>query len=143
MAGIGVKLNRIYHKNTITANIVGFFYSTVVTIAPVLVVILNLMLMQWVLGFNTVGYFDRELFSCTILYVFIFSLLTTAPFNAVLSRYMSDVIFEERYEDVPPCHRVGLLVNISPIFSTVSGAAEYTGTANCGTVFILFWLWRF
>ena len=46
MAGIGVKLNRIYHKNTITTNIVGFFYSTVVTIAPVLVVIINLMLMQ-------------------------------------------------------------------------------------------------
>ena len=45
MAGIGVRLNRIYHKNTITTNIVGFFYSIVMTIAPVLVVILNLMLM--------------------------------------------------------------------------------------------------
>ena len=112
MAGIGVKLNRIYHKNTITTNIIGFFYSTVVTIAPVLVVIINLMLMQKVLKFNTVGFFDRELFSCTVLYVFIFSLLTTSPFNAVLSRYMSDVIFEERYEDVQPCHRVGLLTNI-------------------------------
>lgn len=112
MAGIGVKLNRIYHKNTITTNIVGFFYSTVVTIAPVLVVIINLMLMQKVLKFNTVRFYDRELFSCTVLYVFIFSLLTTSPFNAVLSRYMSDVIFEERYEDVLPCHRVGLLTNI-------------------------------
>lgn len=112
MAGIGVKLNRIYHKNTITTNIVGFFYSTVVTIAPVLVVIINLMLMQKVLKFNTVRFIDRELFSCTVLYVFIFSLLTTSPFNAVLSRYMSDVIFEERYEDVLPCHRVGLLTNI-------------------------------
>ncbi len=112
MAGIGVKLNRIYHKNTITTNIIGFFYSTVVTIAPVLVVIINLMLMQKVLKFNTVGFFDRELFSCTVLYVFIFSLLTTSPFNAVLSRYMSDVIFEERYEDIQPCHRVGLLTNI-------------------------------
>ena len=112
MAGIGVKLNRIYHKNTITTNIIGFFYSTVVTIAPVLVVIMNLMLMQKVLKFNTVGFFDRELFSCTVLYVFIFSLLTTSPFNAVLSRYMSDVIFEERYEDIQPCHRVGLLTNI-------------------------------
>ena len=49
MAGIGVKLNRIYHKNTITTDIIGFFYSTVVTIAPVLVVIINLMLMQKVL----------------------------------------------------------------------------------------------
>lgn len=112
MAGIGVKLSRIYHKNTITTDIVGFFYSTVVTIAPVLVVIINLMLMQWVLKFNTVRYIDRELFSCTVLYIFIFSLLTTSPFNAVLSRYMSDVIFEERYEDVLPCHRVGLLTNI-------------------------------
>lgn len=112
MAGIGVKLNRIYHKNTITTNVIGFFYSTVVTIAPVLVVIINLMLMQKVLKFNTVGFFDRELFSCTVLYVFIFSLLTTSPFNAVLSRYMSDVIFEERYEDIQPCHRVGFLTNI-------------------------------
>ena len=112
MAGIGVKLNRIYHKNTITTNIIGFFYSTVVTIAPVLVVIINLMLMQKVLKFNTVGFFDRELFSCTVLYVFIFSLLTTSPFNAVLSRYLSDVIFAERLEDVQPCHRVGFLTNI-------------------------------
>lgn len=112
MAGIGVKLNRIYRKNTITTNIIGFFYSTVVTIAPVLVVIINLMLMQYVLKFNTVRYIDRELFSCTVLYIFIFSLLTTSPFNAVLSRYMSDVIFEERYEDIQPCHRVGLLTNI-------------------------------
>lgn len=112
MAGIGVKLNRIYRKNTITTNIVGFFYSTVVTIAPILVVILNLVLMQYALKFNTVRYIDREIFSCTVLYIFIFSLLTTSPFNAVLSRYMSDVIFEERYEDVQPCHRVGLLTNI-------------------------------
>ena len=112
MAGIGVKLNRIYHKNTLTTNMIGFFYSTVVTIAPVLVVIINLMLMQRVLKFNTVRFIDREIFSCTILYVFIFSLLTTSPFNAVLSRYLSDVIFEERYEDVQPCHRVGLLTNI-------------------------------
>ena len=112
MAGIGVKLKRIYHKNTITTNIIGFFYSTVVTIAPVLVVIINLMLMRKVLKFNTVRYIDREIFSCTVLYVFIFSLLTTSPFNAVLSRYMSDVIFEERYEDVQPCHRVGLMTNI-------------------------------
>ena len=97
MAGIGVKLNQIYQKNTITTDLVGFFYSTVVTIAPLLVVIINLMLMQKVLHFNTVSYINREIFSCTILYVFIFFLLTTSPFNAVLSRYMSDVIFEERY----------------------------------------------
>ena len=59
MAGIGVKLTNIYHKNTITTNVIGFFYSTVVTIAPVLVVIINLMLMQKVLKLNTVRFIDR------------------------------------------------------------------------------------
>lgn len=145
MAGIGVKLNRIYHKNTIVADIYGFFYSVVVTIAPVLVVIINLMLMQKVLKFNTVRYFDRELFSCTVLYIFIFSLLTTSPFNAVLSRYMSDVIFENRYEDVMPCYRVGLLLNIgfSCLFAIpfclwehfVGGVAiYYVFTGYCGFI---------
>lgn len=112
MAGIGVKLNRIYQKNTITTNLVGHFYSTVLTIAPLFVVLVNLMLMEKTLEFNTVPYVSRELFSCTVLYVFIFALLTTSPFNAVLSRYLSDVIFEERYEDIQPCYRVGLLTNM-------------------------------
>ena len=62
MAGIGVKLNRIYQKNTITTNVIGFFYSTVVTIAPVLVVIANLVLMQMVLKFNTVGFLTESCF---------------------------------------------------------------------------------
>lgn len=112
MAGIGVKLNRIYGKHSVAANVFGFFYSIVVTIAPVLVVIGSLMLMQKALGFNTVGFFDRELFSCTVLYIFIFSLLTTSPFNAVLSRYLSDAIFENRFADVMPCYRVGLVINV-------------------------------
>ena len=34
MAGIGVKLTNIYKKNTLTTDIIGVGYSTVVTIAP-------------------------------------------------------------------------------------------------------------
>ena len=107
MAGIGVRLNRIFEKNTITTNLIGFSYSTVVTIAPMMVVILNLILMEELLEFSSVGYATRELFSCTILYIFIFALLTASPFNAVLSRYMSDVIYEERYQDILPCYQIG------------------------------------
>lgn len=66
------------------------------------VIIINLILMEYLLDFASVGYVTRELFSCTILYTFIFSLLTASPFNAVLSCYMSDVIYEERYQDIYP-----------------------------------------
>ena len=100
MAGIGVRLNRIFEKNTLTTNMIGFFYSTLVTVAPMFAIIINLVLMEYFLKFSTLGYAQRELFSCTILYTFIFSLLTASPFNAVLSRYMSDIIYEERYQDI-------------------------------------------
>ena len=51
MAGIGVRLNRIFEKNTLTTNLVGFFYSTVVTVAPMFVIIINLILMEYLLDF--------------------------------------------------------------------------------------------
>lgn len=112
MAGIGVRLNRIFEKNTLTTDFLGFAYSTVATIAPMMVIIISLVFMEVVLGFDKIGYAQRELFSCTILYIFIFALLTAAPFNAVLSRYMSDVIYEERYEDIRPCYYLGMMMNI-------------------------------
>ena len=119
MAGIGVRLNKIYNKNTLTTNIIGVGYSTVVTIAPMLVVIGAMMVMEYFLGFSTVKYAERELFSSTILYIFIFSLLTAAPFNSVLSRYMSDVIYNETYEDILPCYYLGLLINV--VLSAIVG----------------------
>lgn len=112
MAGIGVDLKKIYEKHTLTTNLLGIGYSAVVTVAPMFVVIVNILLMSSVLGFSQIGYTDRELFACTVLYIFIFSLLVSAPFNAVLSRYMSDVIYEERYEDILPCFYVGLCMNV-------------------------------
>jgi len=76
-------------------------------------VIIAVLLMQAFLDFSKLGYADRELYSCTVLYIFIFSLLTASPFNAVLSKYLSDIIYNETYEDIMPCYYVGLVLNIS------------------------------
>lgn len=112
MAGIGIKLNRIFEKRTIGAHLVGFGYSTMTTIAPMFLVIGSIVVMQLLLHYSQVSYYDRELFACTVLYTFIFSLLSASPFNAVLSRYLSDVIYNETYEDILPCFYVGLIVNL-------------------------------
>ena len=112
MAGIGVRLNRIFSKNTIATSLIGFGYSAVITVAPMFLVIMAVMLMEILLGVSKLGYASRELYSCTVLYIFIFALLTAAPFNAVLSKYMSDVIYEETYEDILPCYYIGLMMNI-------------------------------
>lgn len=112
MAGIGIRLNKIYGKNTLTTNIIGAGYSTLFTIAPMLVVIGALIVMQALLQFSKVGFSDRELFSATVLYIFIFALLTTSPFNSVLSRYLSDVIYDETYDDILPCYFLGMMLNV-------------------------------
>lgn len=109
MAGIGVKLNKIYSKNTLTTTIYGFGYSTIITIAPMLLVIGTILLMEYFLGVSSTGYASRELFAATVLYIFIFSILTVSPFLTVLSKYMSDIIYEEKFEDILPCFYVGML----------------------------------
>ena len=113
MAGIGVKLQKIFDKKSIAAHLVGFVYSTISTVAPMFVIIGNIMLMSVVLGYDTLSYARRGLFSGTVLYIFIFSLLTAAPFNAVLSRYMSDVIYEEKYDNILSCYYLGLILNVA------------------------------
>ena len=119
MAGIGVKLNKIFNKNTIATNLFGFGYSAVITVAPMFLVIAAVFIMGLLLGVDKIDYASRELYSCTLLYIFIFALLTAAPFNAVLSRYMSDVIYNETYDDILPCYFVGLLMNLA--FSCLIG----------------------
>lgn len=119
MAGIGIKLKNIYGKETLTTNLVGMGYSTMITIAPMVLVIGAIMIMQVLLEVSKSGYATRELFACTVLYIFIFALLTSSPFNSVLSRYMSDVIYEEKFEDILPCFYVGMIMNIT--FSSLFG----------------------
>lgn len=108
MAGVGIKLNRIFNKRSLTASLYGIACSIGYTIAPMLVVIGCLLVMYEVLGFDSVPMLERELFSCSVLYVFIFSLMTSSPFNSVLSKYMADKIYTEDYDDVRPCIFFGL-----------------------------------
>ena len=102
MAGIGARLNSFFQKKSIAASLAGVAYGSCLTVAPMVLVIGVLLLLEWILGFDTLDYYTRELFSCTILYIFIFSLLTASPFNSLLSKYMQDAIFEERYQDIRP-----------------------------------------
>jgi uncharacterized membrane protein len=112
MAGIGIKLNKLFDNSGITGHVAGAGYSVMTTIAPMLLIMADLIVMQRILGYEDAGYTARQLFQSTILYIFIFSLLASSPLNAVLSRYISDVIFEEHYDDIMPCFYFGLALNL-------------------------------
>lgn len=72
----------------------------------------------------------------------LFSLLTASPFNAVLSRYMSDIIYEERYQDILPCYHIGMVLNIA--LSCLIGIPfclweHFVGGVSVAYVFAGFW----
>ena len=118
MAGIGIQLNKIFEKRTISSSIYGVGFSFAHTIAPMMLVIGNLIAMFKVLKFDEVGYLERETFSCILLYIFIFALLTSSPFNSVLSKFQTDRIYEQKYEDIRPCIYVGTIANMT--FSSIA-----------------------
>ncbi len=133
MAGIGIQLNRIFKKNYITASLYGIGCSVSYTIAPMLLVVGNLFLMFLVLDFDSVGYYTRELFSCSLLYIFIFALMFAAPLNSMISKYMADMIYEEKYEGIRPAVFLCLFItmgcagiagSIFYIFEYINGGVE-------------------
>lgn len=119
MAGIGFELKKLFKPNSIIMKLRGASYASITTIGPMIMIIGTLFLIYYFLGYNNVFMATRELLASSLLYVFIFSLITTAPFNAVLSRYISDKIFEEQEQDILPSFYAGLTVNL--IFSALPG----------------------
>ncbi len=112
MAGIGYELKKIFKEGSITRLASGIAYSTIVTVGPTVLVISTILSLYILLGMLSVPYYDRELLSSTVLYAFIFSLLLTSPFSGVMSRYIADKIYEEKYEDILPSFYMGIFLNI-------------------------------
>ncbi len=112
MAGIGFELKKLMNKGNIVNMIAGTTYAVMVTIGPTILLAGTLMLMYVILPYSSEAFADREFLSSTILYVFIFSMLVTAPINSVLSRYVADKIYEDRIEDIMPAVHSGLALNI-------------------------------
>ena len=113
MASLGKHVKKSFEKRTISSTLFGILISTMTTIAPMLLVMGGIIALYLLLDYKSVVYSERVLFTCSILYIFIFSLMCTAPFNSVISRYVTDKIFEEQYDAILPCFYGGIFLNLT------------------------------
>ena len=113
MASLGKTIKKSFEKRTISSTVFGMLASALTTIAPMLLVIGGIIILYNILDYSSVIYSERLLFTSSILYIFIFGLLSTSPFNTVLSRYITDRIFEEDYDAILPCFYGGLFLNLT------------------------------
>ncbi|HCR40826.1 MAG TPA: hypothetical protein DIW41_07975 [Lachnospiraceae bacterium] len=112
MAGIGFELKKIFKEGSLTRTVIGAGYSTVITLGPTFSIMAAIIILYILLGFSSIPYADRALISSTILYIFIFSVILTAPFSSVFSRYIADKIYEEKFEDILPSFYTGITINV-------------------------------
>lgn len=89
MAGIGFELRRILKKNNYTGDIYAYFiasfYSTPWLFAAIALILLNIISKYFL--FDT----DIAIIAVTITYDFVISLISVAPVQAILIRYIGDV----------------------------------------------------
>lgn len=100
MAGIGFELKKLFKKEGVFSTIFAGIYATAVTIGPTIIVILALNIMYMLPPYVGISYYEKEVLSSTILYVFIFALILASPINIILSRYVADKIYEEDYDSI-------------------------------------------
>ena len=100
MAGIGFELRKIFGHKTLASQVWGSIYATMTTIGPSIIFILLLFGVRFALSYFGAGELQSMFFISSFTYVFMTAILVAAFFNTVLSRYISDKVFEKKEEDL-------------------------------------------
>ena len=102
MAGIGFSLKRLFSKKGILNLCKAYGYAGVVTTGPMLLGVLLLVGVAFIGRIGGMSAHDRELLNCMLTYSLLASLFVTAWFNMVVTRYVSDMLYENKPEKVLP-----------------------------------------
>lgn len=100
MAGIGFELKKIFEENTISSKVKGFSYATLISVGPMIVSVLMLIMISGMLKSLNIDIANRELITASIMYAYIFSMISVSGFVLVISRYVSDKLYMGEVKDV-------------------------------------------
>ena len=102
MAGIGFSLKRLFQKKVFFSLCRAYGYAGVICAGPMLLGVILLLGMGMAARLAGMDAHERELLNCMITYGLLVSLTVTSWFNMVTTRYVSDMLYEERQEKILP-----------------------------------------
>ncbi|MCA9792435.1 MAG: exopolysaccharide Pel transporter PelG, partial [Candidatus Eremiobacteraeota bacterium] len=85
--GIGFRLRSFTQEGTIGGFLKGYYNAALVASGPWILTVLTLIAIQFLMRQTAAR---TDLFLETIIYIYAFSLITTAPFQLVITRYLAD-----------------------------------------------------
>lgn len=119
MAGIGFELRKLFHKEGLINNVRAYAYSSLTTVGPMILCMLLIIGLQRVMAHNNGTYLEWELYIATVSYCFIFSIVFTSGISMVLTRYISDRLYEKDYSKLMSSYYGALMIMI-PVCSLFS-----------------------
>ncbi len=119
MAGIGFTLKKLFSDETLTSRGKAYFYSTFVVAGPWIAAVITVNILIIIMEYLTISDAEKELFMGTIVYSFVFSQIVTAPWQFLITRYISDKLFVKKYDFIRPSYKgvtkivffIGLIVS--------------------------------
>lgn len=126
MAGIGFELRHLLRKNTLFSLVQTYAYASVIGSGPWVFSIVGILLMGILsVGLVVPAYLITQ-FQTSVTYLVAFSLMWTGLAQLAFTRFISDRMFEKRYDLVLP--------NLHGLLLLVMGSAAIWGTIACFTV---------
>ncbi len=140
MGGIGFELKKLFAKKGVLNSAKAYGYAAVICTGPMLLGVLLLFGITALCMFNKIDLHTREILICMITYTLLASVTVSSFFSMTVTRYVADMLFEEKKEAVLPAFwgsTVIMLVIGSVlygIFLVFSGATLLQGLL-CFTLF--------
>ena len=100
MAGIGFKLRAYTQEGTIGGLFRGYYHAMLVAAGPWLLTVFTLVAVQYFMRSQLV---ETRTFLETIIYIYAWTLITTAPIQLVATRYLADQLDAQKLSTHMPC----------------------------------------
>lgn len=123
MAGVGFKLNKIFEKKTMTAGVLGTLSSPLTMMGPTFFFLIVLFAVNKLMGVWQASEAQIVFFTTSFTNISLSAILLSAFISPILSRYVSDKVFEEKEPDIGASMYGILLVG--------SGAAAVVASVLC------------
>lgn len=133
MAGIGFELKKLFRRKGLFASLRAYGYAGIICTGPMLLGVALQLGILLLCGWVGAERSQQDLLVCMITYTLLFSLIVTSFFSMPVTRYLADMLYEEREETILPAFwgssSLMLVVGcvLYGVFLLVSGATLIQG----------------
>lgn len=100
MAGVGFELKKLFRARTVAGYLKAYSFSALITTGPFILLTGMVLVVQLLFLWFQVPSYENDIFVASTVYAFIFSQIFSSGFVKVVTRYLSDCISTDNYNDL-------------------------------------------